>query len=90
MARVSDIFENHPGKPATEDGIYSEYEVRLANRNAGVILETLAQDITPTGAHYLLTHFDVPMLDAARHEPVSYTHLTLPTTLPRCRSRGSP
>ena len=23
-------------------------------------------------------------------KPVSYTHLTLPTTLPRCRSRWSP
>ncbi len=90
MARVSDIFENHPGKPATEDGIYSEYEVRLANRNAGVILETLAQDITPTGAHYLLTHFDVPMLDAARHELVFGAGFESPFTLSMADIRALP
>ena len=31
---------------------------------------------------------DLPTEQEAR--PVSYTHLTLPTTLPRCRSRWSP
>ncbi len=39
----------------------------LANRNHGLLLETLRLDVTPTGAHYLLNHFDVPILDQDRH-----------------------
>ena len=35
-------------------------EVRLANRNSGVLLEALRHDLTPVGLHYLLNHFDVP------------------------------
>jgi DMSO/TMAO reductase YedYZ molybdopterin-dependent catalytic subunit len=35
-------------------------EVRLANRNAGILLEALRYDVTPVGLHYLLNHFDVP------------------------------
>ena len=55
-------------KPETIDGLYSEVERGLANRNHGLILETLALDTTPTGAHYLLTHFDVPLLDHEAHK----------------------
>ena len=32
----------------------------LSNRNSGILLETLRHDVTPTGLHYLLIHFDVP------------------------------
>ena len=35
-------------------------EVRLANRNAGILLEALRYELTPVGLHYLLNHFDVP------------------------------
>lgn len=55
-------------KPATRDGVYDDAERGLANRNSGTLLETLALEITPTGAHYLLTHFDTPILDAASHQ----------------------
>lgn len=67
MSNISDIFENFPGRPQTQDGVFSEDELRLANRNSGILLETLQQDITPTGAHYLLIHFDVPQLDEKSH-----------------------
>ena len=67
MSYIRDIFENFPGRPKTQDGVFSEDELRLANRNSGILLETLRQEITPTGAHYLLTHFDVPPLDEASH-----------------------
>ncbi|MFB0930517.1 MAG: molybdopterin-dependent oxidoreductase [Ascidiaceihabitans sp.] len=60
-------FKVHNDKPTTLDGIYSQAEVGLANRNSGVLLETLALDITPIGSHYLLNHFDVPLLDAENH-----------------------
>jgi DMSO/TMAO reductase YedYZ molybdopterin-dependent catalytic subunit len=46
---------------------FSREEVALANRNSGILLETLGLDVTPTGLHYLLNHFDVPILDAASH-----------------------
>jgi DMSO/TMAO reductase YedYZ molybdopterin-dependent catalytic subunit len=40
-------------------------ELQLATRNRGMPLEALRYDVTPTGLHYLLVHFDIPMLDAA-------------------------
>ena len=53
-----------------EDGQFSIDEVRLANRNSGLLLELLDSDITPIGAHYLLNHFDVPLLDSTAHQLV--------------------
>ncbi|MCY3983811.1 MAG: molybdopterin-dependent oxidoreductase [Roseovarius sp.] len=67
MSRARSVFSDPPKKPALEDGIYTEEEVRLANRNSGSLLETLNHDITPTGAHYLLIHFDVPNIDPSLH-----------------------
>lgn len=40
-------------------------ELQLAARNHGMPLEALAYDLTPPGLHYLLTHFDMPMVDPA-------------------------
>lgn len=51
-----------------EEGQYSTDELRLANRNSGLLLELLDSDITPIGAHYLLNHFDVPLLDPSAHQ----------------------
>src|SRR6266852_4047591 len=47
------------------EGAFSREEVQLANRNSGTLLETLRHDLTPTGLHYLLIHFDVPYVPAA-------------------------
>jgi DMSO/TMAO reductase YedYZ molybdopterin-dependent catalytic subunit len=45
--------------------------VQLANRNSGILLEALRYDVTPTGMHYLLNHFDVPYVaDAGWHVEV--------------------
>lgn len=46
---------------------YTPTEIALANRNKGMPLEALRYDITPVGMHYLLTHFDVPFVDAATY-----------------------
>ena len=46
------------------DGRFSREEVQLALRNRGMPLEGLRYDITPTGMHYLLVHFDIPAVDA--------------------------
>ncbi|MDX6660159.1 MAG: hypothetical protein QOJ55_981 [Solirubrobacteraceae bacterium] len=38
-------------------------ELRLAARNHGLPLEALRYDVTPVGLHYLLIHYDIPMVD---------------------------
>jgi DMSO/TMAO reductase YedYZ molybdopterin-dependent catalytic subunit len=38
-------------------------ELRLATRNHGFPLEALSYDITPAGLHYLLVHYDIPVVD---------------------------
>ena len=40
-------------------------ELRLATRNHGLPLEALAYDVTPVGLHYLLIHYDIPVVDPA-------------------------
>ncbi len=39
-------------------------ELQLAARNHGMPLEALRHEITPVGLHYLLTHYDIPVVDA--------------------------
>src|SRR5205809_1649810 len=40
-------------------------ELQLAARNHGMPLEALRYAITPVGLHYLLIHFDIPLVDPA-------------------------
>ena len=47
------------------EGISLE-ELQLAARNHALPLEALRWDVTPVGLHYLLTHYDIPEVDAAR------------------------
>ncbi|CAN5305044.1 sulfite oxidase [soil metagenome] len=47
------------------DGPLTPEELQLAARNRGIPLEALRYDITPSGLHYLLIHFDIPVLDSA-------------------------
>jgi DMSO/TMAO reductase YedYZ molybdopterin-dependent catalytic subunit len=54
-----------PGTLAPTDGPLTFEELQLAGRNRGTPLEALRYDVTPTGLHYLLVHFDIPALDAA-------------------------
>ena len=49
---------------ASEPGITVE-ELRLAARNHAMPLEALRWAITPPGLHYLLIHYDVPLVDPA-------------------------
>src|SRR2546423_408011 len=43
-------------------------ELQLAVRNHSMPLEALRHTITPVGLHYLLIHFDIPMVDATQYE----------------------
>ncbi|HUP28495.1 MAG TPA: sulfite oxidase [Chloroflexia bacterium] len=40
-------------------------ELQLALRNKAMPLEALRYDITPTGMHYTLIHYDIPFIDAS-------------------------
>jgi DMSO/TMAO reductase YedYZ molybdopterin-dependent catalytic subunit len=53
--------EVHPLGP-TYEGL-TPAELQLATRNRGMPLEAMRYDITPTGLHYLLIHFDIPEID---------------------------
>ena len=43
----------------------SAEELQLAARNHGMPLEALRWDVTPVGLHYLLIHYDIPVVEAA-------------------------
>jgi DMSO/TMAO reductase YedYZ molybdopterin-dependent catalytic subunit len=45
--------------------VISLEELQLAARNHGMPLEALRHEITPLGLHYLLTHYDIPVVDPA-------------------------
>jgi sulfane dehydrogenase subunit SoxC len=47
-----------------EAGITAQ-ELQLAARNHGMPLEALRHPVTPIGLHYLLVHYDVPVVDPA-------------------------
>jgi sulfane dehydrogenase subunit SoxC len=47
------------------DGPLLFEELQLAFRNRGMPLEAMRYDVTPTGLHYLVVHWDIPALDPA-------------------------
>ena len=47
------------------EGITLE-ELALAARNHGMPLEALRYPVTPVGLHYLLIHYDVPVIEPER------------------------
>jgi sulfane dehydrogenase subunit SoxC len=53
----------HPLEPTT--GPLRPEELQLAFRNRGMPLEAMRYDLTPTGLHYLVVHWDIPPADAA-------------------------
>ncbi|GLW09512.1 sulfite oxidase [Microtetraspora sp. NBRC 13810] len=53
-----------PGRVDPGAGITTE-ELALAARNHGIPLEALRYDVTPLGLHYLLIHYDIPLIDPA-------------------------
>jgi DMSO/TMAO reductase YedYZ molybdopterin-dependent catalytic subunit len=52
----------HAGEPT--HGPLTAEELQLAVRNHSMPLEALRADTTPPGLHYVLTHFDIPFIDA--------------------------
>ena len=64
-------------------------ELRLAVRNHSMPLEALRWPITPVGLHYLLVHYDVPLVDPAawRLEVAGAIERPLTLTLDDIRAR---
>ncbi len=65
---------------APEEGVSAE-ELQLAARNAGMPLEALRYDVTPPGLHYLLIHYDIPLLDPATFTLTVDGHVERPLRL---------
>lgn len=63
MASPSEI--SRPSRVADEGEGVGLDELGLAARNHGMPLELMRHDVTPLGAHYLLTHYDIPAVDGA-------------------------
>jgi sulfane dehydrogenase subunit SoxC len=51
--------------PLSDASEISPEELQLAARNHGMPLEALRWPVTPAGLHYLLIHYDVPVVDPA-------------------------
>jgi DMSO/TMAO reductase YedYZ molybdopterin-dependent catalytic subunit len=71
-----------PARVAADDEAISAEELALAARNHGLPLEALRYDVSPPGLHYVLVHYDIPMIDAGSYrleidglvdEPLSLT-----------------
>jgi len=56
-------------------------ELQLALRNKALPLEGLRYDVTPTGLHYLLVHYDIPAVDAQTWRLTVGGHVRQPLTL---------
>lgn len=52
-------------RPQTSSHEYTRDELEAASRNHAFYLEMLGLDTTPIGAHYVVMHFDIPLVDAA-------------------------
>ncbi len=92
------VWSRHPppilavmgGQEPTEGPLTAE-ELQLAARNRGMPLEALRYDITPSGLHYLLVHFDIPEIDEStwRLEIAGNVEQPLSLTLDQLRTRPS-
>ena len=75
--------------PLADTSEISLEELQLAARNHGMPLEALRWPVTPAGLHYLLIHYDVPVVDPAswRLEVGGLVERPLSLTLDDLRAR---
>lgn len=65
MTHTSPDASASPHSLDPTDGPLTFEELQLAFRNRGMPLEALGYDLTPTGLHYLVIHWDIPQVDAS-------------------------
>lgn len=63
MLTASAIPAVGDGSGVEPDGRLYLEELQLALRNKAMPLEALRYDVTPTGMHYTLVHYDIPFVD---------------------------
>src|SRR3954467_5789338 len=76
--------------PIGDHDAFTGEEVRLALRNPGMPLEALRRPVTPVGMHYVLVHFDVPVIDEASHSLAVDGRVERPLTLGMDEMRARP
>lgn len=66
-------------------------ELQLAGRNHSMPLEALSYPVTPVGLHYLLIHFDIPVVDTSSWTLTigGRVHNTLQLSLEQLKKRPS-
>jgi DMSO/TMAO reductase YedYZ molybdopterin-dependent catalytic subunit len=85
---MTDTASVSTGEPT--DGPLTFEELQLATRNRGMPLEALRYDLTPTGLHYLLIHWDIPAMDTATWRLRIDGHLKEPMELTLDEIRAMP
>jgi len=65
---VDEVGQSRPAGTLINTPDITPDELQLAVRNHSMPLEALRYDITPVGLHYLLIHFDIPVVDASSYE----------------------
>ena len=73
----------------SDPSTFSATELALAARNHGMPLEAMHYDITPAGLHYLLLHYDIPVVapDAFRLRIGGRVRAAVELTLDDLRAR---
>jgi sulfane dehydrogenase subunit SoxC len=69
---------------------FSRVELELAARNHGMPLEALRYPVTPAGLHYLLIHYDIPLVDPATFELAVGGRVARPLTFSLDELRARP
>src|ERR1700758_3074925 len=62
------VMQSRPAGTLVDTPDITPEELQLAVRNHSMPLEALHYPITPIGLHYLLIHFDIPVVDARTWE----------------------
>ncbi len=60
---------------------FTDMEVSRALRNHGSLYEGLATDVTPTSMHFLLCHFDIPVVDVGQYRLSIHGRIRRPVQL---------
>jgi DMSO/TMAO reductase YedYZ molybdopterin-dependent catalytic subunit len=69
---------------------FSPVELQLAVRNHGMPLEALRYRVTPAGLHYLLIHYDIPLVDPATFQLTVEGRVSRPLTFSLDELRARP
>jgi sulfane dehydrogenase subunit SoxC len=65
---VSKALQSMPAGTLISSPEITPDELQLAARNHSMPLEALRHAVTPLGLHYLLTHFDIPVIEPSKWE----------------------